>query len=196
MKHFSLFLLMFPIIVFGQRNLPENPKPDILPKPQTTKPISPKFRVGAQVGYGHRLGAIYRYMSSEFSEFKDMSKHRSNVSFGTDFSYYLKQNIGFGIKYNGIYTSSVADYRFPYVGAVKVFQKTDIHYIGPFIGARYFLTQNRYCIFANFGGGYVRFRDKISILDESAKVIGNTAAFFGEIGFDFLVTKYLAIGSK
>ena len=187
-----LFGLLVCLCVFSYgQTFQETVKADTLSKSQAVETISPRFRVGAQIGYGCRVGPICRYMATQFG---NIPKHRSNVSFGTDISYYLKNDIGFGIRYNGIYTSTSENYKFPLIGIGKVSKKIGIHHFGAFFGARYFLKQNRYCIFANAGVGYVGFRDNTSVFNESAKITGSSAAFYGEIGFDFLNTKYVAIG--
>ena len=167
MKHFLLFLFLFPVLVFAQ--------------PNSQNFSQPSFRLGAQVGYGYRIGEISRYMISTYQNEKQL---RNNVSFGTDFSYYFNKNIGFGIKYNGVVNStSIFDNYYE-----KFLRKVNINYLGAFFGVRFLMNQNRNCLFANSGVGYVNFRDNIHIIN------GNSYAFLSEIGFDFFVTKYFALG--
>jgi len=191
-KTLILFSLLTWLCTFSYgQSYEEAIKTDTLSKVQTEQILPSRFRVGAQIGYGCRVGPICRYINPVF---RNMAKYRSNVSFGADISYYLKNDIGFGIKYNGIYTSSSVNYELPIIGAGKLYQKIDIHYFGAFFGARYFLKQSKYCIFVNAGAGNIRFRDRIRTPKEEAKVTGSSAAFFGEIGLDFFVTEYFAVG--
>jgi outer membrane protein W len=172
-------------------------KVDTLPKPQVANASPPKFRVGMQIGYGYRVAPIPQNTPAALKN--HLSILKNNLNFGADISYYFKNNIGFGVKYNGIsakaHTSNVM-----YVledGFIiydKLSNKIEIHFIGAFLSTRYFLESNKHCVFANVGAGYVRYKDHAVFINQSVKMTGNTAAFFAEIGYDFLVTNHLAIG--
>jgi len=73
-------------------------------------------------------------------------------------------------------------------------EKFETHYIGAFFETRGFLGKNKHCVFGNVGVGYIRYNNDAKIAYEDVKIIGNSAAFSAEIGYDFLITKNFAIG--
>jgi hypothetical protein len=175
----------------------EKTKIDTLPKPQTiNKP--PRLRIGAQIGYGHRLADI---TAGTAALEKHEAKLKRNLSYSSDISYYFKNNFGIGIKYNGISARALST-DIPFLlddGTVwhgLFSENIGIHYIGGFFAARYSVApeNNKHFVFANVGLGYAKFIDNMIMLAYSAKMTGGTAAFFAEIGYDFLITKYFAVG--
>ena len=197
MTHLSFFFKFKPLILFsffvllcnfsyGQSSA-EDKKIETEPQPQTVKPL-PRFRIGAQVGYSYRLGAIDQAFTSE------ESKLVHNVNYGADISYYFKNNLGLGVKYWG--NSAKASSKYLLVlgssaQSINISEAIEVHYLGAFFGTRHFLMRNKYCISIDGGVGYVRYVDKINGTD--TKVTGNTVAFMGEVGNDFMVTNFLAI---
>jgi hypothetical protein len=196
MKHLSFFLLLIPALVLAQ--------------PNSTTFSQPSFRVGVQVGYGHRIAKIPFDIHSTVED--HLRKLKRNVSFGADMSYYFKNNVGIGIKYNGISASAFTP-DMPYLLSDGSFfydnysNKIGIHLIGLLVGARFFL-EHKNCLYANAGVGYVRYRDdaaaflrygeeyssKFHFTYENLKMTGNAALFYAEVGYDFLFTKHLSIG--
>jgi hypothetical protein len=198
-KFFIFFTLLVSLSSFSysQSNV-EAIIIDTLPGTQKEKTVLPKFRIGAQIGYGYRMASIPEETPQEMKS--HTKKLKNNLSFGADMSYYFKKIFGIGVKYNGIYASSLSTdirYMFPdgtvYQGVLS--EKIGIHYVGGFLSTRFFPnSNNKHCVFLNAGAGYVRFSEKMVVIDLPAKITGNTAAFCAEIGYDFFVTKHLAIG--
>ncbi|MCL2435897.1 MAG: outer membrane beta-barrel protein [Lentimicrobiaceae bacterium] len=165
-------------------------------------PNTPKLKLGAQAGYGYSLAPIAEtdYLTME-NHFKKL-KHKLN--FGADFSYYFTKYIGVGIKYNGSVAHAVTDdIAEVFKGYHQLSELVDIHYFAPLIATQYFIVPKKHCIFANVGAGYLLYNNKAMLAKKTGnylekKEIENTtkhsAAFFAEIGYDFLVTKYFAIG--
>lgn len=200
---FSLFLLLFKFS-YGQSSKSEKRKIDTIPNVQTAKPL-PKLRFGAQVGYGYRFERGLYPHDSGYPAINDYSfKLKNGVSFGADLTYYFSKYMGAGIKYSGIYSQaklSTAVFADAPENAfcAPISEKIDIHYIGIFYAARYFVIPHKHCILLNAGIGCIKYRNKMiyftgfngtfdETLDEA------TLAFSAEIGHDFLVTKSLAIG--
>ena len=172
-------------------------KKDTISKPKTATNPPPKFRIGAQIGYGYRLESAPA--NSFPSIINHISKLRHNISFGADISYYLKNNFGFGVIYQGI-SSKNSSSNIPYPNEDGTFfhdflsEDIEIHCIGPFLSFRYFIVPNKQSCFANIGAGYTRYKNDAVFITDNVRITGNTAVFFTDIGYDFFIHKYFSIG--
>jgi len=190
MKHFLLFLFLFPALVFAQ--------------PKSDNFSQPSFRVGAQVGYGHKTALIPAESSAAMAE--HLRKLSHNISYGVDFSYYFKSsfefinnNLGVGLKYNANQTK-VQTENVPLLkdnGALfygTLLERYRVDYIGPFLGVRSFMGKNRHLAFGHFGFGLVKYRNNAQVGFEEFLLKGQAIAFSADIGYDFFVTQNFAIG--
>jgi len=175
---------------------------DTVPVVQTETSL-PWFKFGAQIGYGYRLEPVSDPVFPEMGNYNSKLKH--SLNYGADLSYYFSKYMGMGIKYNGIYAQSTLSKINPDSpdgdgSIVPSSEKIGIHYIGVFYAARYFVVPNKHCLFATVGTGYVRYRNKTKFTAFPISISGseifteNTAALFAEIGYNFFVTKSLAVG--
>ena len=195
---FSIFLFLFKFS-YGQSS-PEERKIGMEATAQPVKPL-PELRIGAQMGYGYRFE---RSINSVFPEIKKYSSKLKNaLSYGTDITYYFSKYMGIGVKFNGIHSEAKMSKKFfismPYDDIIaRTSEKIDMQYIGAFYAVRYFITPYKHCIFLNAGVGYNRYRNNLQNFhpfgDISETITENTLALSAEIGYDFLVTKFLAIG--
>jgi outer membrane protein W len=163
--------------------------------------VAPKLRLGVQTGYGYRIAPM-----SETNDpvlYGHLLQLKFCWSFGADFSYYFANNIGVGIKYNANVAHALTnDISYTFADGTKNYdylsELVDIHYIAPFLAVQVFTKPNKQCFFANIGAGYVRYSDNAvlykSFIIPVKKEVANSAAFFVEIGYDFFVSKSLAIG--
>ena len=198
---FSLFAYLCAFS-YGQSPL-EVVKIDTFAKPWVAKAPLPKLRIGAQIGYSYRFILTPNNAQESMKDY--IKKLRSNLGFGADISYYFNNYIGLGLKYNGI-SSNASTPNFPYLvtdeltGNIETYyallsERIGIHCVAPFFSVRYFAVPNKHCIFVNVGFGYTIYRNNtIDWFKGIVKKTGSTGAFFAEIGYDFLVTKYLAVG--
>ena len=198
---FSLCVIFYPFS-YGQSSV-EAIKTDTLHR-KVNKP--PQLRIGAQKGFGYRTAPI---PSNNYPTVKNhLKKLKNNRSYGADISYYFTKNcqsckirpdIGIGAKYNVI-NASASTTKMPITVENKTIyvplsEKVKIHYIGGFIAARQFVTpNNRHCFLVNVGSGYLMYKNNLKINAKKEDVKGETATFFTKIGYDFLATKYIAIG--
>jgi len=203
---FYIFFVGLCTFSFGQsRN--EEIKTDTLPKPETAKAKLPQFRAGAQIGYAYRNAYITQstYYSNGVSKpiSNSMKEHlqqlNNNICYGADFSYFLKCNIGFGVRYTGIgaraESSSVV---FPFEDGSEIrssiSEKSGIHYIGAFVAIRNFLSDNNHCFFGSVGAGYLLTHNNTLISSSEIIINDHSAAFVVEVGYDFFITQNFAIG--
>ena len=193
---FVLFVSFFSFS-FGTP-LNETIKKDTISKSQKVK-ITPKLRLGAQVGYGNRLASFPSTNDPNMNMHLKKLKH--NLSFGADISYYFKDYLGVGINYNANVKHAVTeDITSVYPSGTNVFYKQfseliGTHYVGAFLATKIYTLPQKQCVFANVGAGYLRYEDyAISFNKVITDVAKNNAAIFVEIGYDFFVTKRFAIG--
>jgi len=196
-RHHITTILIFITIFLLNFSVRSQNSSDTLPKPQVAK--LPIIRIGAQIGYGCRLGA-----SNNITWFPEaVSKLRNNLNFGADFTFYLDKHIGLGMKYNGIYAQAKEPVPNVIVDGDGFFapsEKIGIHYMGIFFAGRYFTVSRKHCLFINAGGGYLRYRNStvVTIGGYSGSIkdisTGGHVAFSADVGYDFFVTKSLAIG--
>jgi hypothetical protein len=177
---------------------------DAILKSSKVKTIS-NLRFGAQVGYGYRFA--HTPLTNDSTMLSHLNKLKHNVSFGADISYYFTNYLGVGIKYNAIIARVVTDSIFyTFLNSAKKYdylsELVNVHYFAPFLVAKIFTIPHKQCFFANAGVGYVRYNHKAFLyrsagileITEVANIAKNSAAFFAEIGYDFFVNKYFAIG--
>jgi outer membrane protein W len=198
---------MFPALIFAQPKITDTVKADTLPKPKVVK-VSPKLRIGAQAGYGYRNAYITQstYYSTEEYRSRPISnsmknhllKLNNNISYGADISYFIKDYIGFGLRYNGINARASSEVLFPLENESDVrgslSEKIGIHYVGILIATRYFLPSQKHCLFANIGAGYVEYKNRLAINGYKHTIADDSAGIVAEFGYDFFVTKNVAIG--
>ena len=207
-KYKKLFFLILFVSFFSfSFGTPSNEslKRDSILKSQKVK-IDPKLRLGAQVGYGYRFAN--RPSTGDPNMNKHLKKLKNNLSFGADLSYYLKDYLGVGIKYNANVTHVVTEnVSYMFQDGTKVFynqfsELIGTHYLGAYLLMQYFVIPQKQCIFVNVGAGYLRHTNDVGTYklkypsgkERIVHVAKNSAAFFAEIGYDFFITKHFAIG--
>jgi hypothetical protein len=156
-----------------------------------------RFRLGAQIGYGYRLGRID---GADAKMANHLSRLKRNLSFGADIAGYANNYIGVGVKYNGIFAKSLTP-DMPYIfydGTIYnslLSERVFFHIFAPFLATRFFVSPNKkHYVMGNVGIGLTLFRENMIMIDMPAKIAGTTFAFMTEVGYDFLVAKHLGIG--
>jgi len=210
MNHFSFFsvlktLLLSILFVFlCSFSYGNYLQADSTSKPQTV--TFPKFRLAAQIGYANRFEPPQIHYDSP-AERKYNSKLASSLCYGIDLThYFFGKYIGIGLKFNGIY-SQAKQPKVQYwpdgdMGILPISEKIGIYFIGSYFSGRYFIKPNKVCLFMNAGAGFAICRHKTTLMHfgetniymQNKLSINTTAAFSAEIGYDFFVTKSLAVG--
>jgi hypothetical protein len=120
---------------------------------------------------------------------------------GADFLFFFTNHIGVGIKYNAILVHAFPnDISYTFAdGTIKkdhLSELVEIHYLGTLLATEFFTIPQKQCFFANVGIGYIRYTHNAKLIKlgyELTNIAKNSAAFFAEIGYDFFVSKYVAI---
>jgi len=194
--------------IFSYGQMSENAiKPDTLPAAKNAKAKLPKLRVGAQVGYGYRNNYITQstFYSDGMSKPipNSMKNHllklNHNISYGADFSYFILNYFGLGLRYNGINAmASSPEVLFPIEDGTfvrgSISEKVGVHYFGIYFSIRHFLPSKKHCLFANVGAGCVNYRSNLKINGKKLTLNDDSAGFAAEFGYDFFVTKHFAVG--
>jgi hypothetical protein len=111
-------------------------------------------------------------------------KLKTGWIFGVSGAYFIKEYLGFGLKYSIMKSWKKADNLTKNVmngllltGTFK--SNVSIHYIGPEVVLRYYLPDTKFCFLLDFGMGYIRYANKENFIDnnsgysESYKITGN-----------------------
>jgi len=135
-----------------------------------------RFYLGADVGWGYRLGKII----AENDYVRDYLKGLlSGVAAGIDANYYISSNVGFGLKYSLFYASNSFG---------EVSDKTYINFIAPvFYGRSKPLGAQKIIRLAYSAGvGYLHFKDDWKGVNErNIKIQGTTTGKTYGIYTDF-----------
>ena len=187
---FSGLFLGLCLFSYGQSSL-KTSKTDKFSKSKTGNFSPSKFMISAQVGYGYRIAPTPN--TNDFTMFNKIKLH---LSFGADFSYFFTNYIGVGIKYNAVVSHAVINNIIYSLsgGATKynyLSELSHIHYFAPLIATQFFTVPRKQCLFASAGAGYVLYSHKRK---EIANITKHSAAFLAELGYDFFVNKYFAMG--
>jgi hypothetical protein len=131
-------------------------------------------------------------------ELRDYYKRlKTGWVFGVSGTYYIKEYLGFGLKYTLMKSWNKEDNLTKNVmdgplltGIFK--SNVSIHYIGPEVSLRYYLPDTKFCFFLDFGMGLIRYANKESFADnnsdysESYKITGNNMGLSIGLSADYL----------
>ncbi|MBI4947602.1 MAG: hypothetical protein HY840_14510 [Bacteroidetes bacterium] len=158
----------------------------------------PSFGIGINGGMGNLTGKIPDGLSPQ--EVSYMKKLRRVYCFAADVNFYTYKSSGFGIKYSMMRTKKSIDNELAVntsTGQIATGLMQDditIQFIGPSLfecvrlgKSQSFLLSSRLAI------GYVAFKNDV-ILIEDYKRESNTIGGSWDLGFDYLLTKNVAVG--
>jgi len=148
--------------------------------------LQAQFHLGADVGYGYRLGTV----ETDDIYLKDFIKGlRSGLSIGTDASFYLRPTFGFGMKYSFFYASNSWG---------DVWEKTYTNFVGPvFCGRSKPLGAQKSILLAYSAGiGYLHFRDKWSVDKQKGEFTAETYGIYTDFGLEIRLAPKLYLTGK
>lgn len=150
----------------------------------------PHFRIGAYGGLGWRVGALPKDLNS------DVRAHLKNLRFGTvysaDAAWYISDFMGVGVKGSYLAVGKESAALKSEDGAIA-YGRVRTTFVGPFFAMRYYSVNMRHSFLANFGLGYLGYRDTASAFGDY-QMTGSTLGLLYEIGYDFHFNKTLSWG--
>jgi hypothetical protein len=158
-----------------------------------------KIRLNVDYGYSSRRAKISSDIPPELKDY--MNDLKSGTNFNVDFSYFISNQYGIGLKYSKFFTSGFIDgiaVTDPVSGTVlgigMIEDNMSISFIGPAIFERRAVIPEKLLLIANLSVGQISYFDDGELLTYPIKLEGKTIGFSGTIGLDFLITKNFAIG--
>lgn len=176
-------------------------KAEVAPNIITYKGQYSSWRFGINAGYNNYFGGkINTDMDSEIQSYQKRIK--SGVILSGDISYFFSEILGIGLRFDKTTNSgSLANIMFTdeygytlYTGTLS--QHLDINYIAPIISSRFLSgKENKNAFFMNIGIGLVDYSNHETLgTYYDWKFNGSTVGVSYDLGYDFTVSKNLALG--
>ena len=166
-----------------------------LAKSKSPKPV---FNMSFYGGYGHRLGKMVDDGSVSEVEIIHAKRLANGHSLGGDISFFVNQNLGFGVVANDFMSSSTDYGTITYDSGKKedgyYIDKLNIFSVGPAVFVRYITPDRKAQFSMSYALCYVRFNQNKSMVSESATVTANAFGDEAAISFDYFVAPKFSIG--
>ena len=143
------------------------------------------IRASLDGGFSLLTGKVKDTPIDELYDYYKRLKTGWNI--GVSGAWYLKEYMGFGLKYNLMKTRTKADNLSKNVldgrytsGSFK--SNVSIHYIGPAVTVRYFLLDTKFSFVLDFGLGYIHYTNKESFEEDNSDYAESYKISGGSIG--------------
>ncbi len=156
----------------------------------------PSWRIGIQGGYAYRLGRVDKSMDQVLVDHTE--KMKNGFGFSADATWYFMQSLGVGVKYdahfasNGEYVTVTYDDGTQESGQMK--ENVNVWFLGPMVSYRALSRNMRHAFIMNLGAGYIGYKDNMMLIDPFI-IKGASAGYLYELGYDFNISKNIAVGA-
>jgi hypothetical protein len=166
------------------------------PNMQPAEKMRHKIRFSVVGGGSFRTSRIGDSVPPDFKEY--IRKLKRGYGFTADFNYYVKKAFSIGMKYSlhkahsgpiDIYIQNLITNQFV-TGKMEDF--ISINFIGPSVGFNVPI-KNKVYFFYNASIGYMSYRNEALLISDFI-IKGSTVGLSSDIGFDYFLTKKLALG--
>jgi len=151
-----------------------------------------QFKMGLNGGFSYQTAQVSESVPSYFEDY--IGKLKSGYHLGIDLSYYMSEQLGFGVKLLLFKTSNQMDniYVEDLDGNRRYGMMRDnlsVTFVGPSFTLRFPSASKRNALFMDMSLGYVHYRNDKKLVDDYT-LNGNTAGFSYLIGYDFGITEH------
>lgn len=158
----------------------------------------PTWRIAVQGGFVYRIGKVDNSLGAEMTEY--LESLRKGFCYSADVTHYFSEALGVGVKYSdGRFSGSVLGTATFIDGSTRsgtCSDKIDFRLVGPFLSYRWVSANARNAFYINYGLGYLGMTDDSVVITDSFTMKGGTLGQFSDIGYDFSITKKLALGAS
>lgn len=158
------------------------------------KPVLPKFKIGANIGYGWRRADLGDLEGDQRDFYKKMM---SGIIWDGSFHYYFNDTYGLGLLYysysasNSIYAQMTA----PVIETGMLNSKTAITFIGPAFVMRAATNDRKWFLNLSMGVGYLGYYIKETINNHYSKEEGATAGLQWSAGGEYKFSNHWGISA-
>jgi len=158
------------------------------------KPTLPKFKIGANIGYGWRTASLSN-LDNDHRIFYE--KMMSNIIWDGSFHYYFNDMYGVGLVYAPYYASNSAPgyLTAPVFETGILYSKSRIMFIGPVFAMRAATNDNKWFFNLSMGIGYLGYHRNETMNRHYLKENGATAGFHWSLGGEYKFDKNWGIGA-
>ena len=149
--------------------------------------LASKIRIALNGGWGYRTAKIGKNVPPEFVSY--MKELRNGYSLGLNATYYFREKIGTGIKFN-YFGSKNSSYTASYYGDDNI----SIYFIGPTFGTRQLNQNRRNGFIFNVGLGYLGYYDKGIVNSQRLIIKNGTLGVAWDVGYDIGLSDDFALG--
>lgn len=155
-------------------------------------------RFAFQGGYSYRVAKIHESIPPELKDYANGLK--SGFNFGADFTYFLSETIGFGMKYNFFNSSNKIDdvWVLDFRGNRRFGELSDdikISFIGPSFSSRTQSYDKNHVLLTNIALGYLSYKNDAVLIDD-IEIKGSTVGIVADLGYDGKIADNLFLGAQ
>ena len=188
MKRLSIILAAAVLAVLGAQNAYAQSYASLGADPDDY----PSFRIGLNAGWGYRTGQINPNLSPEQTE--HVRKLKSGFVLGADATWFFLKDMGFGATFHQFNSAhNTARDSHSDAGTLDITEEIQMNYIAPQLSSRYMF--GRGSLLLDISAGYLSYRDYY-YMGYEYRVNGHTMGYGANVGFDFALTRKLAIGAS
>jgi len=157
------------------------------------KSTLPKFKIGANIGYGWRTAKLSSELRGDIRDFYE--KMMSGIIWDGSFYYYFNDYYGVGLLYSSYYTSNSIYAQFMPTGETgKLNSKHTITFIGPAFAMRAVTNDQKWIFNLNLGIGYLGYYANETLNSHYLKQDGATVGFLTNLGGEYKFDKHWGVG--
>lgn len=156
----------------------------------------PRFRLMFNAGLGYSLAGVSNTVPDDFRNY--VNELRTGTHYNAEFTYFFKEVLGLGVKYDMYTTSNRIDeiYMIDEFGNITYGAMSDdisVSYFGPSLSFRLFDKKMKNSLVAGISVGYVSYNNNVIIIDDYS-MKGGTVGVQMDFGYDIKISKELIVG--
>lgn len=157
-----------------------------------------RFRIGVQGGFSRLLAKTSDAVPAVLKDY--VSELKSGYHYSADVTYYLKPTWGLGVRFSQFKSSNSASMGgVDQMGNLVVVGMEDniTHtFIGPSVSSRYVSANTKHAFLFGIALGYLGYNNNAAFDGQTVKMTSGTFGSSIDAGYDFNLTKSIALGAQ
>lgn len=153
-----------------------------------------RFRIAVQGGFSRLLAKTSDAVPAESRDY--VSELKSGSHLGADITYFVKPTWGLGVKFSRF--KSANDSGPITFSGIQTTMSDDIShsFIGPSFSTKYTTANTKHTFFFALALGYLGYHNNATLAGQSIKMTSGTFGSALDAGYDFNLTRNIAIGTQ